>query len=89
MSLQHGQPSGSDGGWAKGTGYGGPGSYFGMSQQVDQEERESRKAAAERQSVVDEHLQRGITTICNCLEQATGEHKLLDVHTTAFTVVDL
>ncbi len=72
--LQHGQHPSSNGGWAKGTGYGGPGSYYGMQHQVDQEEQESRKAAGQRQQVVDEHLQRGITAICNCLEQATGTH---------------
>ncbi|DBB18625.1 TPA: Baculoviral IAP repeat-containing protein 6 [Trebouxia sp. C0006] len=72
--LQHGQHPSSNGGWAKGTGYGGPGSYYGMQHQVDQEERESRKAAGQRQQVVDEHLQHGITAICNCLEQATGQN---------------
>ena len=72
--LQHGQHPSSNGGWAKGTGYGGPGSYYGMQHQVDQEEQESRKAAGQRQQVVDEHLQRGITAICNCLEQATGTY---------------
>ena len=72
--LQQGQHPSSYGGWAKGTGYGGPGSYYGMQHQVDDEEQESRKAAGQRQQVVDEHLQRGITAICNCLEQATGTH---------------
>ena len=68
--------SSSNGGWAKGTGYGGPGSYHGMPHgmphQMDQAGQDSRKAAAERQQVVDEHLQRGITSICHCLQQATG-----------------
>ncbi|KAL0040998.1 hypothetical protein WJX77_001679 [Trebouxia sp. C0004] len=72
--LQQGQHPSSNGGWAKGTGYGGSGSYYGMQHQVDHEERESRKAAGQRQQVVDEHLQRGITVICNCLEQATGQN---------------
>ena len=72
--LQQGQHPSSNGGWAKGTGYGGPGSYYGMQHQVDDEEQESRKAAGQRQQVVDEYLQRGITAICNCLEQATGTH---------------
>ncbi|KAL0043350.1 hypothetical protein WJX79_002441 [Trebouxia sp. C0005] len=73
---QQGQHISSNGGWAKGTGYGGPGSYYGMQHQhqVDHEGQESRKAAGQRQQVVDEHLQQGITAICNCLEQATGQN---------------
>ena len=63
----------SSGGWAKGTGYGGPGSFYNMGgPQRDDNEQKSREAAALRQQVVDSHLQRSITDVCNCLERATG-----------------
>ena len=78
--------SSSNGGWAKGTGYGGPGSYHGMPHQTDQAGQDSRKAAAERQQVVDEHLQRGITRICHCLQQATGTP--MQLIASGFTVED-
>ncbi|KAL3146802.1 hypothetical protein ABBQ38_014781 [Trebouxia sp. C0009 RCD-2024] len=61
----------SSAGWAKGTGYGGSGSFYGMGgPQKDAAEEKCREAAALRQQVVDQHLQRGITNICNCLETA-------------------
>lgn len=63
----------SSGGWAKGTGYGGPGSFYDMGgPQRDDNEQKLREAAVLRQQVVDSHLQRSITDVCNCLERATG-----------------
>lgn len=66
------------GGWAKGTGYGGGGSSMfhmhGVSQpnQMAVVEQQCRAAASARQQVSDEHIQRSITAICNCVELATG-----------------
>lgn len=63
----------SSGGWAKGTGYGGPGVLYGLAgPQGGETEQKCREAAALRQQVVDSHLQRAITDICNCLERTTG-----------------
>ena len=73
FALQGGNPAPGRGGWAKGTGYGGNGSLYGMAPQNNDEERMSRQAAGLRQQVVDEHLQKGITSICNCLERHTGQ----------------
>lgn len=38
----------------------------------DLAEKQGREAAAARQQCADEHIQRSITIICNCVEMATG-----------------
>ena len=74
----HGNSSAHSGGWAKGTGYGGGGSsMFHMHggahpNQTAAVEQQCRAAASARQQVSDEHIQRSITAICNCVELATG-----------------
>ena len=68
---QHGSVSSSSRGWAKGTGYGGGGSYHHPGQSAQAEKR-SRDAASARQQVTDEHIQRSITAISNCVETTTG-----------------